>query len=1225
MRIFRRKRLSDKIFGYTMLLYFAVVCVITLWLVFETYRNAKQGVYRELRLHESTFSKLLADNLQPVDMLKLTALVEGILQIQEILGVRIVDPNSGQTVARSGWVADADSGKTQYYEPDDMVIDAPNMYPPANIFEYKFPLIHRIGSADEIVGTVTLFSGRSVIFERIKYRIFLMIIGTVAQIVFLWLCFSWISRRFLSRPLIRLTQSIESYDLNKPEAPPQEIQNEGQDELATLSRSFFAMQTRLTETVRSLQENQNELNRLNEQLELGVRERTDPLEVANSALQESENRFRVIIEGLRKEHFFYIYDTIGDYSYLSPSITEVLGYSMEEYRKLYADCMTANPINDEAIRLSQLVLQGKEQPTYEMEVYHKNGSTIQLEVNEVPLFDDHNQVVGVGGVAHNITIHKRMEQSLKERVNELAGTRRAMLNMMEDIREAREKADQANQAKSDFLANMSHEIRTPMNAVIGMAHLALKTDLTPKQRDYLKKIQSSADSLLGIINDILDFSKIEAGKLDIESVDFNLDEILNNLANLITIKAQEKEDLEVLFATSQNVPRLLIGDPLRLGQVLINLANNAVKFTDAGEIVVSSKLMSENNNRVTLKFSVRDTGIGLTRQQQGMLFQSFTQADTSTTRKYGGTGLGLTICKRLVEMMDGEIWVESEYGRGATFSFTASLKTSRREPFKILTLPMDMRGISVLVVDDNVTSRKILQDMLESFSFHVTLAASGEKGLAELESADKDRPFELIVMDWKMPGMDGIETARRIKGDLRYSKTPPIILVTAYGREEIIQQAEAVGLDGFLVKPVSPSTLFDAIMRAFDQKRADESYPVFKKGQETDAVEKIYGTRLLLVEDNEINQQVAREILEGAGFQVAIADNGSEALDMAKETFFDAVLMDVQMPVMDGYEATRKIREWEDRMGKSKGGMGYGEGGQNTISAFRIPHSEFKEVPIIAMTAHAMDGDDQKSLAAGMNDHVTKPIDPEKLFTTLLKWIKPRKLSAEVNPATDLSVQDSEASTPIPNNDSFPTALSGFDLEGGLKRLQGNKQLYTKLLLNFADKYAGIVTDIRKTIDFANFEQTHGTVHSLKGMAGNLAASDLHAAAIGLEKLVKPASRDNPPTADELDRKLADLDVAMNQAIQSIQTLRSLRQLTPANDDIYVSVDLPADLAREAAKRLRDAAEMGDISGVVSTAAELDSKSNLFAPFKKKIVQLADEFDFDGVLKLSQNLEKMAE
>ena len=1233
-----------------MLLYFAVVCAITIWLVLETYRSAKQGVYRELKLYESTFSKPLAENLWAMDMNKLSSLVQGILQTPEILGLQIVDPNNGQILARSGWVADTGSDQTIYYDKDGIAGPPLQNSSPTDTFEYGFKLVYKTDETEELLGEVTIFSGRSVIFERIKYRIILIVTGAVVQIFVLWICFSWISRRFLSRPLIQLTQTIESFDLNNPEVPPQGYQIDGQDELAHLSRSFYGMQRRLAETVHSLQENQNELSRLNEDLEERVRERTARLETANSAVQESEKRFRFIIEGLRKKHFFYIYDTIGDYTYLSPSVDEVLGYSVEEYKQRFADCLTDNPINKEALRLGELVMQGQEQLAYEMEVTHKDGSTRQIEINEVPIFDERHQVIGVGGVAQDITERKQMEVSLTERVNELGGTRRAMLNMMEDIREAREKADDANQAKSDFLANMSHEIRTPMNAVIGMSHLALKTELTPKQQDYLKKIQSSANSLLGIINDILDFSKIEAGKLDIETIDFNLDDVLNNLANLVTVKAQEKEEIEVLFAIGQNVPRYLVGDPLRLGQVLINLANNAVKFTDTGEIVVFSELVEENENRITLKFAVRDTGIGLTEEQQGKLFQSFTQADTSTTRKYGGTGLGLTISKRLVEMMDGEIWVESEYGRGTTFNFTVCLEQSRNEPPKIHTPPTDLRGLSALVVDDNVTSREILQDMLESFSFHVTLAESGEKGLDAIENASRKQPVDLVIMDWKMPGMDGIETARRLKGNPQFGKIPPIILVTAYGREEIMQQAESAGLDGYLIKPVSPSTLFDAIMQAFGQESLDDTRTAFDKAVETIDIESMRGASLLLVEDNEINQQVACEILEGAGLQISIANNGREAVDMVKETIFDAVLMDIQMPVMDGYAATRAIREWEE--GKELKAQGSKLKAENELkaesspeklpsdftgqaklkgeeseelSAFSFqPSARVQRVPIIAMTAHAMAGDDQKSLAAGMDGHVTKPIDPDQLFSTLLKWIKPRQVSPEAKTGTGSPRQDSTDSASAVVKDSFPVRLAGFDLADGLKRLQGNEKLYTKLLKNFAAKYAGMTADIDRAIESFDFEQAHGIVHSLKGMAGNLAAVELQSTAIGLEKLVKHANPEKPPASDEMQLKFAKLDEALNQAIQSIQAFWPPDQANPATAEIGIPAAVPPAMAREAASRLFEAAEMGDVSGIVAVIDDLQSRSNSFTPYKAKIIQLADDFDFEGVLKLAQDFEEMA-
>jgi signal transduction histidine kinase/DNA-binding response OmpR family regulator len=537
-------------------------------------------------------------------------------------------------------------------------------------------------------------------------------------------------------------------------------------------------------------------------------------------------------------------------------------------------------------------------------------------------------------------------EALESRVNELDEARLAMLNMMEDLDEARNEAEDATKAKSEFLANMSHEIRTPMNAIMGMAHLAMKTDLTAKQYDYLKKVDISAKSLLGIINDILDFSKIEAGKMDMEAVDFQLEDTLDNISTLVGIKTQEK-GLELLFKTDPAVPRALIGDPLRLGQILINLSNNAVKFTDTGEIVVSTELVKKDKAQVALKFSVHDTGIGMTAEQAAKLFQPFAQADSSTTRKYGGTGLGLTISKRLAEMMGGEIWVESESGQGSTFSFTANFGLGKEKAKKRFRPSQDLRDMKVLVVDDNATSRDILQEMLESFTFEVTVAASGPEGITELESAKEDKPFELVVMDWKMPGMDGIEASRRIKNLTGLSKIPAIVMVTAYGREEVMQQAEGVGLEGFLLKPVSPSMLFDATMQAFGETVPETSRVAQRHEQEAEALKHIRGAHVLLVEDNEINQQVAKEILEGAGLNVAIANNGQEAVNAVKETNYDAVLMDVQMPVMDGYTATRKIREWELKATEPKDRK---EGS--------APSPQSSELPIIAMTAHAMTGDE---------------------------------------------------------------------------------------------------------------------------------------------------------------------------------------------------------------------------------------------------------------------------
>ncbi len=780
---------------------------------------------------------------------------------------------------------------------------------------------------------------------------------------------------------------------------------------------------------------------------------------------------------------------------------------------------------------------------------------------------------------------------------------------------AKETADMANKSKSDFLANMSHEIRTPMNAIIGMSQLALKTGLDRKQHNYIEKVHRSANALLGIINDILDFSKIEAGKLDIESIEFRLEDVMDNLADLVGLKAEEN-GLELLFDIAPDTPTALVGDPLRLGQMLVNLGNNAVKFTEQGEIVVRTRVLTMDDAQVKLEFSVCDTGIGLTAAQQEKLFQPFSQADNSTTRQYGGTGLGLTICRRLAEMMGGKIWVESEYGKGSSFFFTARFGCCQETEQRRQASPGDLKGFPVMVVDDNATAREILVAMLDALGFRTAAAANGETALREIETAaEQDHPYKLVVMDWKMPGMDGVETTRRLQSDPRLDEVPPVILVTAYGRDEAAGAADDIEYSSVLTKPLTASTLLDSVMHAFGHEVAGRVRATAREEEEMQATTVLRGARVLLVEDNEINQELAVELLTGSGITVSVANNGQEALDHLEQTEYDGVLMDIQMPVMDGYSATRAIRR-QDR---------------------------YKELPIIAMTANAMVGDRDKVIEAGMTDHIAKPINVREMFTTMAKWITPGAAPSGTGPSDHSAPDDSggpptapmgglnrpqaketraEPSSAEPasignNTPSDPHMRpAGFDIEEGLQRVGGNRALYHRLLGDFAARYADSGDKINACIDNKDWQQAHTLIHSLKGVAGNLSATTLHDAAAALDQAIRATAIGIPA----IQARFTRLAAALQEALASAAVLAETAQADGARPTIDKAA-LPCDVARETVMDLRKAIELGDVMALCEIGKSLPADSY----FSDKIQVLSDAFDFDGLTALADEIERLAQ
>jgi two-component system sensor histidine kinase/response regulator len=662
----------------------------------------------------------------------------------------------------------------------------------------------------------------------------------------------------------------------------------------------------------------------------------------------------------------------------------------------------------------------------------------------------------------------------------------------EKSQQAMKIAEDSSRVKSDFLANMSHEIRTPMNAIIGMTRLALRKTTDAGQLNYLEKIENAAQSLLSIVNDILDFSKIEAGKMELERIPFLLDEVLNNLDDIVREKAEHK-GIEIVFSMAEEIPRFLMGDPLRLWQILINLVNNAIKFTEKGRVIVEVKVEEGSGDIRKLRFSVGDTGIGMSAEQVSNLFRSFNQADTSTTRKYGGTGLGLAITKQLCELMQGTLEVKSKPGKGSTFLFTATFSLATGEiPLPVSARRRDLLKKSVLVVDDSENARNALIGMVHANGLTARGVSSGEEALAAITGASEDgKPFDLVLMDWRLPGIDGAEATRRIKAQRTASRIPAVLMVSAFEREEAMGGVANGELDGFLTKPVNESLLIDAIASIFgvkpdysnsDSRPAPAYFPA-----------ELAGRRVLLVEDNAVNRELATELLSDLGILVSIAANGREGVDRVAAEPFDLVLMDIQMPVMDGLTATKLIRTDE----------------------------RYNKLPILAMTAHAMSGDRERSLDAGMIDHITKPIDPNRLLTALIRWM-PKKLLKGPEPRV-------ASLTTAPPEDGLPGQLPPFDIQAALVRTNGKPRLLRKLMLGFRDQYkdAGLV--LREHIAKERADDAERLAHSLKSVAAMLEARELTEAASAIEQAFRTERlEDLSSLLDTLEEALVPAIAAAN-------------------------------------------------------------------------------------------------
>ncbi|MDM8545069.1 PAS domain S-box protein [Candidatus Venteria ishoeyi] len=821
-------------------------------------------------------------------------------------------------------------------------------------------------------------------------------------------------------------------------------------------------------------------------------------DVARQRLSTSEKNFRSFFETM--DDMIIITDQQGALLFTNDAVIQTLGYSPETLKTMHILDLHPADKRREAEVIFHKMLTGQIS-NYPLPLETQNSQQVPVETRV--WFGEWDGKACVFGLIKDITERRKAEKALLE---------------------AKEAAEQASRVKSEFLANMSHEIRTPLNAVTGMAYLLQQTSLGDKQEAYVDSIQRAMNHVISLINDLLDFSKMEAGKLELESVSFELNQILDKLYDFVVPMAEHKS-LEVLFKVSAAVPYALIGDPTRLGQILINLAGNAVKFCDTGEVVIAIAVERREDNSVLLRFSVCDTGIGMSKSQLERLFEAFQQGDSSTTRRYGGTGLGLAISRYLVEQMNGEIGVESVLGEGSEFHFTVLLDVQPGAQPNLFKVPKKLRSTHFLVVDDNSTSREIIKEILHTLEFKCTTVASGREAIAELKRSYhvEQQCYDIILLDWQMPEMDGIETAKRINTDPMLPEPPKILMISAFAEAQVMPQAQQAGISAYLHKPINPATLFNSIMRLLDQDVAkarqykpspEPSLPRFKTST----------GHILVVEDQPINRQIASEILEHNGFTVETTENGKLAVQRLQRDpkSINLILMDVQMPVMDGYEATRRIRH--------------------------LPGCA--EIPIIAMTAHAIREEREKCHEAGMNSHVSKPVDVNQLLTELTHWLH----LEPTNKAQKSAITDA----------GLPASVPGINLTDGLARVMGNHKLYTQLLRDFSEQSRPLLEQLHND----TVTNAAATAHILAGSGGNLGMIALRKSAKALQQILESGGNTEEALQQleycfaEVVSSIDSLDLVSSQVNESNRSGgESLRQIAPQLEklaDLLIANDMDA-------------------------------------------------------------------